>query len=881
MKTLMKLQWILVVIVTLVAGCSNDTAENAEKSARHLKSAQVYEKQGQYRAAMLEARNVIQLAPNTAGGYLVLSRIYNQIGAFSLTQKLLETAREQGVEQSYELDMQLAESYLANKKFKSASQLLEALPVTELSQDELVQRSRLLGEAYLYLKAYDDFDKLLASINTNGNPKAQIAQLYLSAAKDLSENKPDLAEEKLSNLLKQNAAYFDALTLMGDISLYHNNLDKAESYYTKALSSLQTTDVMLADKTFVLRRLIDTLVQLGRSAEAFTYQKILSDASPGSYAAQQKFTEAMEMYAKGDLDGASKLLKELREEFPQDKNSATLLGLVAQQQGEHELASQLFDEFIDTETATPTVIQAATLAKLNTQKSAEAMAMLKAAVEQQPNNAGILSTYGLALVELNQDTNEAMMVLERSLALNPDQPRLRIALARSYLQKDKKEQAIAQLKKAHAEAPDDILIQQAYYRTLAAADKREELKRNIDEYVATNPQSAKGAFFVGWYELGSQRFGAARKAFERAVSLGDAEVKGIAYAGLAQSYEASGQLVEATQAWEDTIKTNPAALKAYGQWLITLQRRGQIAQAERRLADLNIDKSYWQPDYAMSRLAFEQKDFEKSLQLAQLALTKKPSAPGVRALAAEASQQVGFQHYQKGDVKAAKAALLKAAEWVPDNITFIANLIKIELDGGNNAGAQKILDQYSANNNDSVARHYLQGKIYEQADNPQQALGAFQASWGVNPTDLTGEAMFNLLARTKSGSAEFLEQWIEALPESSKPVLFKAMLVQSQGDLSAAEALYNKALSLSPNIPAALNNLAWIYHDRGDERALPTAKKAFDLAPNSAAIMDTYAWMLVENGQVAEGHAILEQAVTLAPNNAEIKEHLTAAKAKL
>jgi cellulose synthase operon protein C len=879
MKTLIKYQWMLAVVAVLFSGCSNEAVEKAEKSARHLKSAQVYEKQGQYRAAMLEARNVIQLTPEQSGGYQVLTEIYNQIGAYGLTQKLLEDAQANNVALSQAMKLSLAEAYIANKKFRSAIQTLKSEPAAGVTKDEQLAQLRLLGEAYLYLKDFDNFSELLNKIASD--PEAQSVYLYLIAAKSLAENKPDLAEEKLAEILQLEPANFDALTLMGDIALYHNNLDKAETYYTKALSGIRTTDVMLAERTFVLRRLIDTLVQLGRSAEAFTYQKILSDANPGSYAAQQKFSEAMELYAKGDLDAASKLLKELREEYPQDSKSATLLGLVAQQQGEHELASQLFDEFMDAETVTPSVIQAAALAKLNTQKSDEAVAMLKAAAEQQPNNAGILSTYGLALVELNKDNNEATMILERSLALNPKQPRLRIALAKSYLQKDKKEQALAQLKKAYTEAPEDFLIQQVYYRTLAAAEQKDELKQVIDKFVANNPNSAKGVFFVGWYELGAQRFGAAKKAFERAVAMGDQEVLGLAHAGLAQSYTGSGQILEATQAWEETIKANPAALKAYGQWLITLQRRGQVAQAEERLAALKLEQHYWQPDYAMARLAFELKDYDRALSMAKQALSKKATIPEVKELAAEANQQLGFQYYQQGDVKAAKAALLKAAEWMPSNITYIANLIKIELDADNNQGAQKILDQFSASDTDAMARHYLQGRIFEQGGKLQQAMSAYQSAWAINPTDLTGEAMFNLMVKAKDDGEAFLETWKKALPKSSKPLLFNAMLMQSKGELKAAEALYVKALELSPNIPAALNNLAWIYHEKGDERALVTAKKAYELAPNSAAIMDTYAWMLVQSGSVAEGYSLLEQAVVLAPDNAEIKEHLAAAKAKL
>jgi cellulose synthase operon protein C len=138
---------------------------------------------------------------------------------------------------------------------------------------------------------------------------------------------------------------------------------------------------------------------------------------------------AMELYRQGKFDEAAKVLSEIREQFPQDKNSAMLMGLVQYQQGQDQQASEIFDKFIDPETATPTVIQAAALAKYRSNKMDEALALLKKSVESQPENAEILATYGLALLDKDPTSAEAEKALEKSLALNPKQQRLRLALA--------------------------------------------------------------------------------------------------------------------------------------------------------------------------------------------------------------------------------------------------------------------------------------------------------------------------------------------------------------------------------------------------------------------------------------------------------------------
>ena len=450
--------------------------------------------------------------------------------------------------------------------------------------------------------------------------------------------------------------------------------------------------------------------------------------------------------------------------------------------------------------------------------------------------------------------------------------------------KGKQEQALAQLKKAYTERPEDFLVQQSYFRALASVGQMDLLKQEIDSYNKQSGNDAKGVFFAGWFDLSEKKYPEAIKAFERVVATKDSEVSGLAYAGLAQAYEASGNLVKTTQAWVDVIKSNPTSLRAYGQWLTSLKKRGQFEQAMEQLNGMALADSFWQPEYVKARIALEQGDLPQALVLAQGALTKQPEQPVIQAFVAELYQQQAFDAYKNADSANAKRALMKALELQPENITYVANLIKIEMDAGNNDAAQKILDSFGSAKSDLNSRHYLQGKIHERSGDLVAALVSYRASWDESPSDLTGEAIFNALRNDKArpnASADFLDDWMAALPKSSKPVLYKAMPAQANGDKKSAEVLYAKALDVTPDIPAALNNLAWLYFESGDKRALPTAKRAYDLAPNNAAIMDTYGWLLVQTGEVKAGHAILVKASAQAPSNAEISEHLAAAKALL
>ncbi len=83
-----------------------------------------------------------------------------------------------------------------------------------------------------------------------------------------------------------------------------------------------------------------------------------------------------------------------------------------------------------------------------------------------------------------------------------------------------------------------------------------------------------------------------------------------------------------------------------------------------------------------------------------------------------------------------------------------------------------------------------------------------------------------------------------------------------------------------PGNLVVLNNLAWALHEARDPRALSYAEQAFKLAPDNPSVMDTLGWILVQQGQIARGLKLLQQALSKKPDAAEIQWHLAAAWAK-
>lgn len=546
----------LLLVMLALNACSDKENESTADVARHQQSASTYIGQVQYKAAMLEVRNIIQLQPDAAQGYILLAKIYNQLGAASANYQLLEPV----VKKLPEVSTELADAYLIGKKYRSALNTVDSYPA--VSPEGKVRQARIAALASIYLGEKTEAEKYINSLQSSGAGNADLA--FVNATAALSQGRTEDATRLLTEALQADANNTELLILLGSINLYTRQFDKAEEHLSKALGQLPKADIITNQRLTALSMLTEVLIQLGRTSEAYTYQKIIAEANPDSSAAQQRLNEAMELYQQGKLADAETILRELREQFPNDKNTGTLLGLVEFQKGDTAKASTLFDDFIDPETANPTVLQAAALVKFRNNQFDDAIGLLKNAAENQPNNPTVLATYGLALLDRDEKSQEGAIALEKSLALNPKQQRIRIALAKRYKALGQEGQAIAQLQKAYQEQPMDLIIQQAYFKSLFDNGDADKVKEEIAAFKEKNPGSPRGDFMEGWYFVEQKKYKEAEQAFELAVAAPNNPEIQLAYSGLAQVYELQEQPQKAINIWEAAIKTDPTATAAYG-----------------------------------------------------------------------------------------------------------------------------------------------------------------------------------------------------------------------------------------------------------------------------------------------------------------------------
>ena len=106
--------------------------------------------------------------------------------------------------------------------------------------------------------------------------------------------------------------------------------------------------------------------------------------------------------------------------------------------------------------------------------------------------------------------------------------------------------------------------------------------------------------------------------------------------------------------------------------------------------------------------------------------------------------------------------------------------------------------------------------------------------------------------------------------------LIRATVYDHDKQYDQADAEYRKALAIDPNNATILNDLGYMYADRGVrlEEALTLIKKAVELDPQNGAYLDSLGWVYFKLGQYGPAEDNLHKAIERTATDASIHDHL-------
>lgn len=475
----------------------------------------------------------------------------------------------------------------------------------------------------------------------------------------------------------------------------------------------------------------------------------------------------------------------------------------------------------------------------------------------------------LGLSKLAQGENErATSEMETAVKLDTRSLQPGIMLTMTQLRLQQYERALTAAKALEKGQPDNPLVHNLKGAAYLGKKDFAGARASFEKALFLDAGNFPAAVNLAQLDIQENKPDLAKKRFERML---EKDKKNLQVMTALSSLAASqGNSKEATAWLEKASQENPDALEPSLQLIAHYLRSGQKQQAL-SLADKLKGSNSGNPA------------FLESLAQAQLGNNDLPSAletylklAAVKPDSVTAQLHIAATYLAMKNSSDAEVALKRALVLQPDNLDAQLAMASVETDRGNHELAIEIARQIQKNNSKSPTGYELEGNLWMQKNKPERAAKAYEQAYAIGPNGALVAKLHTALkqAGKESTADSRLKQWLKAHPLDVAALMYQAGLYLDEKQNKLAIEQYQLILKQAPNLVAALNNLAWLYQQEKDSRALEYAEKANRLAPDSPATLDTLGWILMEQGNTARGLSTLEKATNLAPKDMEIRYHL-------
>ncbi|XOV86667.1 MAG: tetratricopeptide repeat protein [Pseudomonadota bacterium] len=864
-KRLLALGILCLGLLTL-AGCSNEDA-GGRSIESYLNSASSFIDQRQYRAALIELRNAAGLDANDSRLKVLEARVNVDLGNFREAYLALERVPNRDLEATG----LLAEAYLRSGKF--ASTLLLMRQSETVFADQPVTKHILTGRAYVGLgeldKARASFDAAL--LLDPGNLDARLGLVSILAARgDLVT-----AEDRLEEILEVAPDKVNALLLLNAIYIAQGRLQDAEDSLTRTVSALPNSDIFTYERAGVLRSLISLLARQGRSGEALVYQQALEEAFPNAQENNEKYAQALSDIRNGQYESAEKLLQDLYSQSPGHETGGALLGILNFLRGRDEDAQRYFSEAVDIETARLPLLKAIAMNLYRLNQPEKVVETLEGRIAST-SDTQILAVYGVAAIAANQ-ASKGEAALRKAIDLDPANVRLRLVLAQ-YLrqaQPPRMEETLTLLTDGEKLAPESVELKVAILEQLTIMGRQQTAETYLADWLASGKSRLEATLTAGAYRLSRDELDQASTHYRTAIELApDSEV---AKSGLAEVLVRQARHESAREIYRELIQANKdnrtALFGMLNAWALDGDIGAGIAEVEKLTADSEIAA------LVISRFLTR----TNRLDEADKFVTKLARADEDSVATKRLTAEIGLRRAQiaiaQKDYERARTSAFSALAVYPLNRELLRMLAKIELEAGQLKEAEKVLDVIRNNHPNSLLVPELSGDLALARGDLQTAVDFYEVVWESAPDDGLAARMVTALRNLGDleRAASLIAEWRERRPSSALAAILDVELFPRNYDRGIQ--IYQQYLDSNRDNAAILNNLAWLYLEKGVPKlGLDAAERAFELFPDNGSVLDTYGWLLYNTGDTGRAVSLLERASRLMPEDKTIQERLKIAR---
>ena len=862
---------------------------------QHIEDARAAMAEGDFRAASIELKGVLDSDPENAEARLALAETSLLVGDAESAEKEIRRALAAGLPAARVAALQgrvllaLGKSAVLLQKLNDRS-----LPVQEPDW------SVLMGDALVTVGDFVGAESVYRSVR-DAHPTHVRASVGLALAM-AAQGRDQQAEDLLAAFLKAQPDAAEAWLLRGEILARASRYSEAESAFKLASSELGR-GMSLPQQLSALTGLADAQLARGENEEAQGTLERLRGLAAG--ATPTRLIAARLAMVRQDYDTAVSQLQPVARAAPGFAPARFLLGAALLAQGNFEQAEGHLSALVQ---MTPENVEARKLlakTRLRLQRYDSAIEVLSPAMQGEVFDPELSSLLSEAKLQTGAQ-REAIEILEQAVLRDPDNIGVKLDLATAYIIIGRSAQAV-ELLRSLPEVAGDRRRETLLVTALAAAKGPVEARREIERLITKYPKDVNILSLGAEHALSQADYSAARGLLGRALAIEPANPSVLAT--LARTELRAGSL-DAAEASLMRLLEVPGSRTVARLGLVELaQRRGNIAEARKGLEQIRAeDSGAVTPRLMLARamlaaseavpasavlsevVAIAPRDATLRLQVARLlgesgrydeAMRQAREAVEISRDMPEAWIELARLQLALNLPQPARESVGKAVAIDRDSVEAVSLLVLLELRDKRGQSALQLAQGLAARRPEDPRAIVLEGDVRLALGQPREAAQAFQRAVVLSP-DLRIVAK-HAAAMRNAGMANPeapLARWVAERPEDFRARTMLAEAYQLAGRRELAIEQYER-LAASPSAGfAVLNNLAWVYYEHGDDRAEATGLRAYNLAPENPAVIDTYGWILTETGKVVEGLKLLEKAALKAADNPDIQYHFATALAR-
>ena len=866
---------VITFITALSAGCS-DKSEDAASINLEIRSlldlADVYRRQGQFRASLIEAQNALQLDTNNIETREFVAQVFRDLGDSNSSIEALNIALS--IEpNNIDLNLALSESYLQARRFEDGYALVTSIDVG--SEEQQNTKDWLIGNFEAAdgntTEARESFLTVLGRDPDNLETLLSLARLeYIDGNVQRSQELTDLATS--ADTTSENV---DVWIWRGQLAALEEDWATSEEAFFEALDIMSLYDTMTSKRFNALQSILVPLRNQQKNAEALRYSEIIENSPQGQLLSS--FSNALSLFQEGNITQAENALNSSLELAPDHPGSNILLGLARYEQGEYQEAERLLREFVDIDTTSAAIVSriADTYLRLNDLDGA--LEVLEQRLESTPDDTAVLAMAAIILQSMGE-LDQANIYLQHATEIDPDTPQLLYTLGVFDAQLGDMESAIENLSRAVSIDPEFLNAKSALLEIYTRVEMLDTALALVSDWLENDPNSVFNNMAAGILETRRENLNAARAYFSRALQLDNGSIS--ARLNLARIELLQENYFGAEERYDQVLTIAPlnnnalSGLLALGDLSNTQDEK--IARVERIISQ---NPNQIIPIIILGQYFLLNGDINRAAGLADSAFEIENNDISRNFLSTVTVRQA-LLAFQNNNYSRALDLTNQALDINPNNTDALSLATNIEAKEGNFIRAQELINQLKELQPRQASVLELEGDVIFSTNDPVGAQQSYLASWILQPSSELGLKIYQVygILEDDNGLENFLIEWTQVFPEETTPSLLLAMKLQDTGREEEALKTYENLYLLNEENVVVLNNMAWIYKDSDPQRALELAARAAELYPENPNVLDTYGWILYQQNQRQAAIETLERAAELDPDSDEIQEHLNTAR---